>query len=190
MANYATELDLNNPTGFDTFQFAKKDNLANLKSEADKLNNNKLEKLDIDTLIPFPTGLSKLSNAVKNNLLKRLNVMLRLKILKIKYPVIPLNATINEVKDEIPSITNLATIDAPTYVANEIPDHNKYINTPKFYKLSVKNFAARLKQENSSTKTDITNFVKNTDFYDKSKYLNTKVTSNKTKHVAVENEFK
>ena len=71
MSNYATKPDLINPTGVDTSQFAKKDNLANLKPVVAKLNNDKLEKLDIDMLIPFPTGLSKLSNAVKNDVVKK-----------------------------------------------------------------------------------------------------------------------
>ena len=65
--------------------------------------------------------------------------------MKIIYPAIPLNATINEVQHEVPSITNLATIDAPTDVENKIPDHSKYITTPTFNKLSAENFTARLK---------------------------------------------
>ena len=51
--------------------------------------------------------------------------MLRSKILKIKYLMllkITLNAKINEVKAEIPSINNLATTIALTAVENEIPD--------------------------------------------------------------------
>ena len=43
---------------------------------------------------------------------------------------------------------------------------------------------------NLASKNDITNFVNNTDFDDKLKYLNKKVTSNKTKHLHVENELK
>ena len=44
------------------------------------------------------------------------------------------------------------------------------------------NFAARLAQANLVTKNDIATFVKKTDFNDKLKNLNKKVTSNKTKH--------
>ena len=43
--------------------FALKGNLANLKTEVDKL--------DVDKLVPLPTDLSKLSNAVKNNVVKK-----------------------------------------------------------------------------------------------------------------------
>ena len=50
-------------------------------------------------------------------------------------------------------------------------------------------FAAILAQANLRSKNDIPNFVKKTDSDDKLKYLNKKITSNKTKHVLVENEL-
>ena len=53
--------------------------------------------------------------------------------------------------------------------------HDKYITTPEFNKLTAENFAARLKQINLATKSDIDNFVKKTDFGNKLR----DVTSNK-----------
>ena len=53
--------------------------------------------------------------------------------------------------------------------------HNKYITTPEFNKLTAENFAARLKQINLASKSDIDNFVKKTDFGNKLR----DVTSNK-----------
>ena len=50
-------------THFDTSSFALEPNLANLKTEVDKL--------DIDKLVPVPTDLSKLSNVVKNDVVKK-----------------------------------------------------------------------------------------------------------------------
>ena len=67
-------------------------------------------------------------------------------------------------------------------------DHDKYITTPEFNKLTAENFAARLAQANLASKSDIANFVKKTDFDDKLKNLNKKVTSNKSKHLLIENE--
>ena len=61
--NYATKIDLEKATGIDTSNFAPKSNLASLKTEVDKL--------DIDKLIPIPFDLSKLSNVVKNNVVKK-----------------------------------------------------------------------------------------------------------------------
>ena len=59
LSNYATKTDLENVTHVDTLSFALKTNLANLKTEVDKL--------DIDKLAPVPADLSKLSDAVKND---------------------------------------------------------------------------------------------------------------------------
>ena len=61
--NYATKTDLKNVTHVDTSSFALKTNLASLKTEVDKL--------DIDKLVPVPVDLSKFSDVVKNNVLKK-----------------------------------------------------------------------------------------------------------------------
>ena len=53
----------------DTSSFALKTNVANLKSEVDKL--------DIKKLAPVPVALSKLSDVLKMMLLKRLIIMLK-----------------------------------------------------------------------------------------------------------------
>ena len=58
MSNYATKTDLKNLTHVDTSIFAFETNLANLKTEVDKL--------DIDKLAPVYVDLSKLSDVVKN----------------------------------------------------------------------------------------------------------------------------
>ena len=60
-------------------------------------------------------------------------------------------------------------------------DQSKYITTQEFNRLIVENFAVRLKQPNLGTKTDIDDFVEKTDFDDKLKNLNKRVTSNKIK---------
>ena len=45
LSNYASKADLKNATGFDTSKCAKKVNLANLKSDVDKLDIDKLKNL-------------------------------------------------------------------------------------------------------------------------------------------------
>ena len=64
LSNYATKTDFKNISHDDTSSFALKIKLANLKTEVDKL--------DIDKLVPTPADLSKLSNVVKMMLLKKL----------------------------------------------------------------------------------------------------------------------
>ena len=90
----------------------------------------------------------------------------------------------------MPSINNLDITTALTAVENKIPNHSKYITTPKFNKLAAENFTARLKQANVATKADIADFLKRKDFVDKLKKINKRVTSNKSKHLLVENELK
>ena len=63
LSNYATKADIKNISHVDTSSFALKTNLANLKTEVDKL--------DIDRLVPVLTYLSKLNNVVKNDVVKK-----------------------------------------------------------------------------------------------------------------------
>ena len=68
-------------------------------------------------------------------------------------------------------------------IKKKLIDHNheKYITTPEFNKLTAEGVPARLKQENLVTETD---------FAHKLKSFNQKINSNKTKHLLVENELK
>ena len=181
-------------------------NLSNLKS--------KVDKIDVDKLVPVPVDLSKLSNFVKSNFVIKdvynaktkdiedkiaTNTTLNAKVNEVqsRIPSItnlvtnaPPNTKINEVKNKICSITNLATLAAFNVVENKTPNHSKYISTPEFNELTIENFTARLKQVNIGTKCDITDFVKKGDFNYKIKNLNKKITSNKSKHLLVENEQK
>ena len=63
VSNYATKADIKNFTHVDTSHFALKMNLANLKTEVDKI--------DTDKLKTVPVDLSKLSNVVKNEVIKK-----------------------------------------------------------------------------------------------------------------------
>ena len=83
--NYAAKVDLQSATGINISKFHKKCDLANLKSNVDKLDidkvinvptnlNNlksKVDKLDVDNLVLVPVDLSKLSDVVKNYLVKK-----------------------------------------------------------------------------------------------------------------------
>ena len=69
-------------------------------------------------------------------------------------------------------------------------NHDKYITTPEFKKLTAENFDGKLAQANLVTKSNFANFVNKTEFHEKQKDLNKKITLNKTKHLLVENELK
>ena len=84
MFNYATKSDLKNAKGIDTSDFAKKADLAFLKSDIDELDINKLknvpsdwsslkskiDKLDIGKLETTQIDFSKLSDIVKNDVVE------------------------------------------------------------------------------------------------------------------------
>ena len=81
LSNYTTKTDLKNATGVDTSSFAKKNDLAHLKSDVDKLDidilkniptnlsnlKSKVGNLDVYELESVPINLSKLSDVAKNN---------------------------------------------------------------------------------------------------------------------------
>ena len=142
LSNYATKADIKNISNVDTSSFTLKTNLANLKSEVDKL--------DIDKLVAVPVDLSKLSDLVKNDVVKK-NVYNKLVakvndidtsgfVLKTKYDTdkselenqIPdtsgivkktdNNTKITKIEGQIPDISNLTTKTALTTVENKIPD--------------------------------------------------------------------
>ena len=63
LSNYATKTDLKEATGIDTSNFVIKSNLSSLKTGADKI--------DVDKLKTVPVDLSKLSNVVNNDVVKK-----------------------------------------------------------------------------------------------------------------------
>ena len=141
LSNYATKPDIKNISHVDTSSFVRKTNLANLQTE--------VHKLDIDKLILVPVDLSKLSNVVKSEVVKKTvydklvakvnNIDTSGFVLKTKYDAdktelekkIPdtsklvkksdYNAKVSELENKIPSISGLVTTSALTTVENKIP---------------------------------------------------------------------
>ena len=98
LSNYSTKAVIKNISRVDTSSFALKTNLANLKTEVDKL--------DIDKLVPVPVVLSKLSDVIENDVIEKTDY----------------NAKITEVENKIPDFTNLATKTALNTVENKSPN--------------------------------------------------------------------
>ena len=137
MSNYATKTDIKNISQVDTSSLALKTNLANLKTEVDKL--------DFGKLVPIPADLSKLSDVVKNDVAKKTvydklvakvdNIDTSDFMLKTKYQTdkaelenkIPdvsnlvKKTKLTELENKIPDISNLVTKTALTTVENKIP---------------------------------------------------------------------
>ena len=124
LSNYATKADIKNITHIDTSSFALKTNLANLKSEIDKL--------DVDKLKPIATYVSQLSDVVKNDAVRKTdynklvtkvdNIDTNGLVKKTDY-----DTKITEIEDKIPDTSNLATKTALTTVENKISDINSLV---------------------------------------------------------------
>ena len=103
LTNYATKTDLNNITHVDTSSFASKTNLAALKTEVDKK--------DVDKLKTVPVDLSKLTNTVKNDLVKK--TVYNAKVTSIEGQIA--GVTKNTI-DNLADITKLKAIDTSSFV--------------------------------------------------------------------------
>ena len=150
LSNYATRTDLKNITHADTSSFALKRNLACLKTEVDKL--------DSDKLAPVPVDLSKLSDVVKNDVVKKTvydklvakvdNIDTSDFVLKTKYQTdktelekkIPdvsnlvKKAKLTELENKIPDVSSLATKTALTTVKNKIPSFSSLVRKTDYDK--------------------------------------------------------
>ena len=146
LSNYATKADIKNISHVDTSSFSLKTNWASLKTEVDKL--------DIDKWVPVSVVLSKLSDVVKNYVVKKTNY----------------NAKITKIENKIPNISNLATKTALTTVENKILNvcglATKTELTAVENKIrNISNFSTKTALTNlSNTVYDITTLIKKIDY--------------------------
>ena len=158
LTNYATKTDLKNITHVDVSSFASKTNLAALKTEVDKI--------DVDKLKTAPVDLAKLTNAIENDLVKKL--VYNTKVTSIEAQIAGL--TKNTV-DNLADITKLKVIDT-----------NSFVTRTKF---SADTNALDDKIDDVEKKTDISGLATKTSLnsYLKTSTFNSKVTE-------VENKIK
>ena len=153
-------------------------NLGNLKNKVDKLDTDKLVPVPVDlnklsNVVKNEVVKKTEYNTKIKNVEDKIPDITNLATKTVR------NTNINEVKNEIPSISGLVTTSSFTAVENKIPsvsnlvnktdydtkvneikkkisdhNHDKYITTPEFNKLTAENFAARLAQANLITKAD------------------------------------
>ena len=95
--------------------------------------------------------------------------------------------SLTTIENKIPDVSNLVKKTdyntKVTEIENKLnnPNHDKYIDTSEFNKLSADVFNARIAQANLITKTDLDA---------KMSLLNRKITENKTKQFLTENKLK
>ena len=103
LTNYATKTDLKNITHVDVSSFASKTNLAALKTEVDKI--------DVDKLKTTPTDLAKLSNVVKNDVVKKTGYNAKVTSIEGQIAGITKNSI-----DNLADITKLKAVDTSNFV--------------------------------------------------------------------------
>ena len=158
---------IKNITHVDTSSFALKTNLANLKTEVDKL--------DIDKLATVPVDLSKLSNVVKNDVVKKTvydklvakvnnidtsgllqKTDFNTKITEIEDKIpdsssfvkkTDYNTKITEIEGKIPDISGLATKAALTTVENKIPSISGLVKKTD-YNIKITDIENKLNKHN------------------------------------------
>ena len=163
LSNYAKKTDFKNVTHVDTSSFALKANLASLKTEADKL--------DIDKLAPAPVDLNNLSDVVKNDVVKKAvydklvakvnNINTSDFVLKTKYQTnktelenkisdvsnLVKKVKLTELENKIPDISSLATKTALTAVENKIPSVSNLV-TKTDYDIKITEIEKKLTDHN------------------------------------------
>ena len=103
LTNHATKDDVKNITHVDVSSYATKTNLASLKTEVDKI--------DTDKLKTVPADLAKLSNVVKNDVVKKTDYSTKVTIIEAQIA----GPTKNTV-DNLADITKLKAIDNNSFV--------------------------------------------------------------------------
>ena len=146
-----------------------------MKNVPSNLNNlkNKVDKLNVEKLVPVPVDLSKLSDVVKNDVAKKDVYNPNIENIEDKIPDITnlaanttLKAKINEVKKEIPSITNLATTALKAKI-NEV--ENKIPN--------ITNFATTALTSVENKIPNVSNLAKRTDYNTKISEIENNITT-------------
>ena len=103
LANYVTKDDVKNITHVDVSSYATKTNLAALKREADKI--------DVDKLKTTPADLAKLSNIVKNDVVKKTNYNTKVTSIESQIAGVSKNTL-----DNLGDITKLKAVDTSNFV--------------------------------------------------------------------------
>ena len=103
LANYATKDDARNITLVDVSSYASKTNLAALKTELDKINTDQLKTVH--------NGLAKLSNVVKNDVVKKIDYSARVTNIENQIAGVTKNTV-----DNLADIKKLKAVDTSNFV--------------------------------------------------------------------------
>ena len=103
LTNYATKDDVKNITHVDVSSYATKTNLATFKSEVDKIH--------VDKLKTVPVDLAKLTNVVKNDVIKKTDYNTKVTSIETKIAGLTKNTS-----DNLVDITKHKAVDTTNFV--------------------------------------------------------------------------
>ena len=166
LSNYATKKDIKDITHIDASGFVSKTNLAALKTEVDKI--------DTDKLKTVPDDLAKLTNVVKNEVVKKndFNANDYVKRTKFTADTNALDDKIDNVEKKIPDVSDLASKSSVTTLVKNLDD--------RIDKLKIKDYAK---------KTSLSNYMLTSDFNTKSTDLETKINANGTEITSLKSDL-
>ena len=152
LANYATKDDVKNITHVDVSSYTSKTNLAALKTEVDKIDTGKLKTV--------PEDLAKLSNVVKNDVVKNTDFSFDDYVKKTKFSADTnaLDDKIDKVDKKVPDVSNLASKSSVTVLIRDLND--------RIDKIKIKDYAK---------KTSLSGYMLTSDFNTKSTELENKI---------------
>ena len=150
--NYATKTDLKNITHTDVSSFASKTNLTALKAEVDNI--------DVDKFKTMPDDLAKLSNVLKNEVVKKTDFSADNYVTRTKFSTDTnaLDDKIDQFDKKIPNVSNLATKSSVTNLVRKLDD--------RIDKLKINDYAK---------KTSLTNYMLTSTFNSKFTELENKI---------------
>ena len=161
LTNYATKTDLKNITHTDVSSFASKTNLAALKAEVDQIN--------VDKLKTVPGDLAKLSNVVKNEVVKKTDFSADDYVKKTKFSVDinSLDDKIDKVEKKIPDVSSLETKRNVTTLVKKLDNRIDGLKIKEYAKKTIlSNYM--LTSDFNSKSTELENRTKDADIIAKS----------------------
>ena len=166
LSNYATKDDVKNITHVDVSSYATKTNLSALKT--------KVDKIDVDKLKAVPDDLAKLSNVVKNEVVKKTDFSADNYVTRTKVSTDnnSLDDKIDKVEKKIPDISSLETKRNVTMLVNNL--NNRIDN------LKIKDYAK---------KTSLSGYILTSTFNTKSTELENKIKDAVTKANTVKSDL-
>ena len=166
LTNYTTKTDLKNTTHTDFSSFTNKTNLSALKT--------KVDKIDVDKIKTVPDDLAKLSNVVKNEVVKKTDFSADNYVTRTKFSTDTnaLDDKIGKTEKKIPDVSSLETKRNVTTLIKNLD--NRIDN------LKIKEYAK---------KTALSTYMLTSDFNTKSTELENKITDAVTKANTVKSDL-